>query len=99
MTLSVSLRHRLGGFLLDSELMAPGGVTGLLGRSGSGRTTRAKAVAGLIHRSPAPSAAHKRRPFERAAMRLVSVSIVIAMSALILLEWLARRLARRGGGA
>ncbi|MCC1491139.1 molybdate ABC transporter permease subunit [Cognatishimia sp. F0-27] len=36
---------------------------------------------------------------ESAAMRLVIVSIVIAMSALILSEWLARRLARRAGGA
>ncbi len=36
---------------------------------------------------------------EGAAMRLVVVSIVIAMGALVLSEWLARRIARRMGGA
>ncbi len=36
---------------------------------------------------------------EGAAMRLVVVSIVIAMGALVLSEWLARRIARRVGGA
>jgi len=36
---------------------------------------------------------------EGAAMRLVTVSIIIAMGALVLSEWLARRIARRVGGA
>lgn len=36
---------------------------------------------------------------EGAAMRLVIVSIIIAMGALVLSEWLARRIARRVGGA
>ncbi|MGF1502322.1 MAG: molybdenum ABC transporter ATP-binding protein [Paracoccaceae bacterium] len=48
MTLSVALRHRLGGFELDAAFDAPAGVTVLFGRSGSGKTTIANAVAGLL---------------------------------------------------
>jgi molybdate transport system ATP-binding protein len=48
MTLSVTLSHRLPGFLLDIAFDAPPGLTVLFGRSGSGKTTIANAVAGLI---------------------------------------------------
>jgi len=48
MTLSVALHHRFAGFTLDAEFEAPGGVTALFGRSGSGKSTVANAVAGLL---------------------------------------------------
>lgn len=48
MTLSVSLRHRLGAFALDASFAAPDGITALFGRSGSGKTTIVNAVAGLL---------------------------------------------------
>lgn len=48
MTLRVALRHRMGGFALDLAFEAPGGVTALFGRSGSGKTTVVNAVAGLL---------------------------------------------------
>ena len=48
MTLEVALRHRLGAFALDVAFEAPGGVTALFGRSGSGKTTVVDAVAGLL---------------------------------------------------
>ncbi len=48
MTVSVSLRHQFDGFALDVAFEAPGGVTALFGRSGSGKTTVVNAVAGLL---------------------------------------------------
>ena len=48
MTLSVRLRHAFAGFALDVAFDAPGGVTALFGRSGSGKTTVINAVAGLL---------------------------------------------------
>ena len=48
MTLSVTLSHRFAGFSLDLAFEAPGGVTALFGRSGSGKTTVVNAVAGLL---------------------------------------------------
>lgn len=48
MTLSVAVRHTLGGFSLDVAFEAPSGVTVLFGRSGSGKTTLVNAVAGLL---------------------------------------------------
>ncbi|MEQ9260064.1 MAG: molybdenum ABC transporter ATP-binding protein [Roseovarius sp.] len=44
----VSFRHRFPGFALDVDFAAPPGVTVLFGRSGSGKTTIVKAVAGLL---------------------------------------------------
>lgn len=46
--LAVSLRHRFGDFSLAADFVAPAGVTALFGRSGSGKTTIVKAVAGLF---------------------------------------------------
>jgi molybdate transport system ATP-binding protein len=48
MSLEVKLRHGFGGFTLDAEFSAPGGVTALFGRSGSGKTTVVNALAGLL---------------------------------------------------
>ena len=48
MTLEVALGHRFGAFRLDAAFAAPPGVTALFGRSGSGKTTIVKAVAGLL---------------------------------------------------
>jgi molybdate transport system ATP-binding protein len=50
--LSVTLRDRLGGFELDVSFEAPArGVTALFGRSGSGKTSVLRAVAGLVQTS------------------------------------------------
>jgi len=48
MTLSVAVKHRFAGFVLDAAFEAPAGVTALFGRSGSGKTTLINAVAGLL---------------------------------------------------
>ncbi|MFO6463089.1 molybdenum ABC transporter ATP-binding protein [Jannaschia sp. KMU-145] len=48
MTLSVAIRHRVAAFALDATFDAPGGVTALFGPSGAGKTTLARAVAGLL---------------------------------------------------
>ena len=48
MSLKVALRHDFAGFSLDVGFEAPGGVTALFGRSGSGKTTIVNAVAGLL---------------------------------------------------
>jgi molybdate transport system ATP-binding protein len=46
--LEVALRHRLGAFTLDAHFAAGGRLTALFGRSGAGKTTILKAIAGLI---------------------------------------------------
>ena len=48
MSLEVALEHRRGAFRLDVAFRAPGGITALFGRSGSGKTTVVDAVAGLL---------------------------------------------------
>jgi molybdate transport system ATP-binding protein len=48
MTLEIALRHDFTGFRLEVDLMLPGGLTCLFGRSGSGKTTIVNAVAGLL---------------------------------------------------
>ncbi|MDR6756338.1 molybdate transport system ATP-binding protein [Mycoplana sp. BE70] len=48
MTLSVEIRHRLGNFRLDADFTSEGGVTALFGRSGSGKTSLLRAIAGLV---------------------------------------------------
>lgn len=56
MSLEVAIRHRLGAFALDVDFAAPGGVTVLFGRSGSGKTSVVSAIAGLLR----PEAGHVR---------------------------------------
>ena len=46
--LEVSLRHRFLGFTLEVDFTVPAGVTALFGRSGAGKTTVVKAIAGLM---------------------------------------------------
>lgn len=48
MTLSVQLHHRQGAFTLDATFQASPGITALFGRSGAGKTTILRAVAGLL---------------------------------------------------
>ncbi|WP_373353635.1 molybdenum ABC transporter ATP-binding protein [Pseudoroseicyclus sp. CXY001] len=49
MTLEVAFRHRLSaGFALDVAFEAPPGVTALFGRSGAGKSSVLRAVAGLL---------------------------------------------------
>ncbi len=48
MTIDVAFTHRFPGFSLDVAFRAPPGVTALFGRSGSGKTTVANVVAGLL---------------------------------------------------
>ena len=48
MTLIVETRHRLGAFSLDAAFTSDGGVTALFGRSGSGKTSMIRIIAGLI---------------------------------------------------
>ena len=51
-SLEVRLQNRLGDFRLDVDFAIPGtGVTALFGRSGSGKTSVLRAVAGLEHTS------------------------------------------------
>jgi molybdate transport system ATP-binding protein len=47
MTLIVEATHRLGAFTLDAGFTAEGGVTALFGRSGSGKTSLIRMIAGL----------------------------------------------------
>ncbi|WP_337267899.1 molybdenum ABC transporter ATP-binding protein [Oryzifoliimicrobium ureilyticus] len=48
MTLFVDVDHRLGTFSLKASFTSEGGVTALFGRSGSGKTSLVKTIAGLI---------------------------------------------------
>lgn len=48
MSLSVSLNHQFSGFTLDVAFDAGAGITALFGRSGAGKSTVIKAVAGLL---------------------------------------------------
>ena len=47
MTLTVDARHRLGAFRLDGAFISENGVTALFGRSGSGKTSMIRIIAGL----------------------------------------------------
>ncbi len=48
MTLDIHLRHAFPGFRLEIDMILPGGLTCLFGRSGSGKTSIVNAVAGLL---------------------------------------------------
>jgi molybdate transport system ATP-binding protein len=48
MTLSVEIRHSFPDFMLDVAFQVPLGITGIFGRSGAGKTSIIRAVAGLL---------------------------------------------------
>ncbi len=48
MSLNVDITHPFGDFTLNVAFDAPGGITALFGRSGTGKTTVVNAVAGLL---------------------------------------------------
>lgn len=48
MSLSVHIRKRVGDFQLSADLEHPGGITGILGASGCGKSLTLKAVAGIV---------------------------------------------------
>ena len=48
MSLSVHIRKRLGDFQLSVDLEHPGGITGILGASGCGKSLTLKVVAGIV---------------------------------------------------
>ena len=48
MSLDVDIDHGRGGFRLQAAFRTAGGVTALFGRSGSGKTTRVDAIAGMV---------------------------------------------------
>lgn len=48
MSLRIRLRHRLGDLALATDIDAPAGITVLFGRSGAGKSSVIRAVAGLI---------------------------------------------------
>lgn len=66
MTLSVDIRCDLGAFHLRAGFGAPEGVTVLFGRSGSGKTSVVKSVAGLLRPDAGRIAVSGRVLFDRA---------------------------------
>lgn len=46
--IEVAIEKRLGGFALNAAFQSGGGVTALFGRSGSGKSSIVKAIAGLV---------------------------------------------------
>jgi molybdate transport system ATP-binding protein len=48
MSLSVAIRHRLGGFSLDASFETSGRLTALFGPSGSGKTSLVNLIGGLL---------------------------------------------------
>jgi molybdate transport system ATP-binding protein len=50
MSLDIAICAQLGGFKLDAQIETQGQVTALFGRSGAGKSSVAKAIAGLVRR-------------------------------------------------
>ena len=73
MTLSVDIRHQLGAFRLSAKFDAPPGVTVLFGRSGSGKTSIVKSVAGLVTPDAGRIQVGERVLFDKKARIEVSV--------------------------
>lgn len=48
MSLRVDIRKNLGNFLLETQFEADGGVTGILGASGCGKSMTLKCIAGIV---------------------------------------------------
>jgi molybdate transport system ATP-binding protein len=67
--IEVDIRKRLGSFALDARFSGGEGVTALFGRSGTGKTTIVKAIAGLV-RPDSGSIRIGDREFFNAARRI-----------------------------
>ncbi|NLS05827.1 molybdenum ABC transporter ATP-binding protein [Rhizobium sp. P32RR-XVIII] len=48
MTLTIETKHRFGAFTLDAAFTSKAGLTALFGRSGSGKTSMIRIIAGLV---------------------------------------------------
>lgn len=48
MSLYVDIRKKLGGFTLETQFEAAGGVTGILGASGCGKSMTLCCIAGIV---------------------------------------------------
>ena len=73
MSLSVDIRRSFGGFELRTTFDAPEGVTVLFGRSGSGKTSVVKSVAGLVTPDDGKIALNGRVLFDAAKRTNVAV--------------------------
>jgi molybdate transport system ATP-binding protein len=67
MSLAIKVTKDMGSFRLDCALEAPTGITALFGRSGAGKTTLAKCVAGLIRPDSGAITLEGRALFDQAA--------------------------------
>lgn len=67
MTLGVDMSVRAGGFEVAAAFAATAGVTALFGRSGSGKTTILRAIAGLLRPESGRIALDGRPLFDKAA--------------------------------
>ena len=109
MMLRVDVVKQLGEFSVEAAFASQGPVTGLFGASGAGKTSLINMIAGLVRpdrgiividgeTQTIPSAIYsliQTPDGDTAALRLVLVSIVIALAALVGSEWFARRATRR----
>ena len=48
MSLYVDIKKDLGGFVLETQFAADGGVTGILGASGCGKSMTLRCIAGIM---------------------------------------------------
>ncbi len=67
MSIEVSIKKRLGNFLLETEFNSEGGVTGLLGASGCGKSVTLRCIAGIIRPDEGHIAVKGRVLFDSAA--------------------------------
>ena len=93
--LRVDIAKQLGEFSLSASFESEGRVTGLFGASGAGKTSLINVIAGLLTPDRGSIAVDGETLDDTAAGRLVVISIVIALSALMASEWFARRATQR----